>query len=361
MSLFDNPSTTTPTAIPAPDGSVSAFRPGTDTSALRALQTIVEPGTTIDHFQVGRLLGRGSVAAVYEGTDTAAGRPVAMKILDARFTSDAQMVARFLAEGEALAQFNHPNIVHHVAHGVDETFAYIAMEFVRGINLDQLIHSIEIEPRHIVHLAREISKGLTTLHAAGMLHGDVKPSNILVTRAGDVKISDFGTAARARALRTGNKVYGTAAYMAPELFNPTAEIDYRADIYSLGVTFYKILTGKIPADPFVPATILNPHLPAGVDAILARAMAIKADDRFTTAKEFCDTLASLFDENASTTPISAAAEPAGDHPENTTAPKHHAKAESHTGIDWKMVLLCGLAAIGLAATLIVLGVVFGYW
>src|SRR5690606_41341266 len=117
----------TGTPVPSGDGSVSAFRPSVDTSALRALQTLVEPGTQIDDFQVGRLLGRGSVAAVYDGTQTSTGRDIALKILDARFSSDQELIARFLAEGEALAQFDHPNIVKHIAHGQDETFVYIAM------------------------------------------------------------------------------------------------------------------------------------------------------------------------------------------------------------------------------------------
>ncbi len=340
------------------DGSVSAFRPATNTSALRALQTIVEPGTQIDHYQVGKLLGRGAMAAVYEGTDIDSGQQVALKILDARVSGNRDIVARFHKEGETMARFDHPNIVRHISHGHDDEFVYMAMELVNGITLDQLIHAIEVEPHHITHLAREISKGLTTIHAAGLVHGDIKPSNIMVTRDGTVKISDFGTAVVSQQSRRGVKnVTGTATYMAPEVLDAGQMVDYRADIFSLGVTFYKVLTKKNPGEPIVPVTELNSELPPAIDGILQKAMAQDPDNRFTTAKELGDAIAALFDENALTTPVSReemhgpAAETALEKKQGRTPDK----------IDWKMVILCGLAAIGVAATMIVLAVVFGRW
>lgn len=341
-----------------PDGSVSAFRPATNTSALRALQTIVEPGTQIDHFHVGKLLGRGAIAAVYEGTDINTGQQVALKILDARVSGNPEIVARFHKEGETMARFDHPNIVRHISHGHDDEFVYMAMELVNGITLDQLIHAIDMEPHHITHLAREISKGLTTIHAAGLVHGDIKPSNIMVTRDGTVKISDFGTAVVSQQSRRGVKnVTGTAVYMAPEVLDASQVVDYRADIFSLGVTFYKVFTRKNPGDPVLPVTELNPELPAALDTILQKAMAPNPDKRFTTAKELGDAIAALFDENALTTPVSheEAEEPAA-AAETRKAPDQNADR-----IDWKMVILCGLAAIGVAATMIVLAVVFGRW
>lgn len=366
MCAFENPTPTRPplggSPLPTPDGSVSAFRQSTDTSALRALQTIVEPGTEINGFVVDRLLGRGGVAAVYNGREKETGREVALKILDARFTADPELVSRFLAEGDALAKFDHPNIVQHIDHGQDETFAYIAMELIHGITLDQLIHAIKIEPRHVLRLAREISKGLTTIHAAGLVHGDVKPSNILVTRPGDVKISDFGTAALSNVARSGaTKVSGTAVYIAPERVDAARPVDYRADIFSLGVTFYKVLTGKTPGDTWTPPTSLNPELPDGVDEVLQRAMDIDPEKRFITVKELCDRLAALFDKSAPITPVSSSYTKAEQAAAETAAASHSKKKAAESGIDWKMVVLCALAAIGLAATLIVLGVFFGRW
>lgn len=366
MCAFENPTPTRSplggSPLPTPEGSVSAFRPSTDTSALRALQTIVEPGTEINGFVVDRLLGRGGVAAVYNGREKETDREVALKILDARFSGDPELVERFLAEGKALARFDHPNIVKHINHGQDETFAYIAMELVHGITLDQLIHAIKIEPRHVLRLTREISKGLTTIHAAGIVHGDVKPSNILVTRPGDVKISDFGTAALSNVARSSaTKVSGTAVYIAPERLDSSHTVDYRADIYSLGVTFYKLLTGKMPAEEWTPATSINPDLPAGVDEVLQRAMATDPEQRFITVKELCDRLAALFDESALITPVSESHQDSGSANNEQAATKVHNKAGADSGVDWKMVVLCALAAIGLAATLIVLGVFFGKW
>lgn len=367
MSNFDNTGQGPVTgrgAVPVQEGSVSAFRTGTDTSALRALQTIVEPGTLIDGYKLGKLIGRGTVAAVYEAVDVASGQPVAMKILDARLMADGRMVERFLKEGASLARFKHDNIVSYIAHGTDDTFAYVVMELVSGITLEQLIHSITIEPHHVAHLAREIGKALTTIHAAGMIHGDVKPSNVLVTRSGEVKLADFGTLTAPQASRpAATKVTGTLPYMAPELLEAQKPVDYRADIYALGVTFYKVLTKKLPESPVQSAAELVPELPPGVDGVLERAMQQEADLRFTTAKEFCDAMARLFDENSLATPVSNPAvtldrlSPYAGSPATASA----AKGASGAGIDWKMVVLCGLAAIGLAATLLVLAVYFGRW
>lgn len=351
------------------EGSVSAFKSG-DSSVMRVLETIVEPGTIINGYEVGRMLGRGGIAAVYEARHVESSREVALKILDVRFTGSAEAVSRFLAEGESLADFDHPNIVQHIDHGSDDTFVYLAMELVNGITLDQLAHSISLENHHYVHLAREISKGLTMVHAKGMVHGDIKPSNILVTRPGEVKISDFGTASRstvAGGVRAGgNKVFGTSAYMAPELFSQSFALDYRADIYSLGVTFYKLFAGKMPVKPWVSPKDFNPELPEKLDGLLQRALQEDPDDRYVTAKEFCDALASLFDEKAPTTPVAlspdkdarAAAEA---EIEQLAQLERKKTAQANNRIDWKMVALCALAAVGLAATLIALAVFYGQW
>lgn len=365
MDIFDNDTKTRSAFHPttpavSEDGSISAFKIS-DTSAIRALETLVEPGTIIDGFEVGRLVGRGGIAAVYEGVQLETEREVALKILDARFSSSADVVAKFLAEGQTLSGFDHPNIVHYVGHGRDEVFVYIAMELVKGITLDQLIYAIPLEKHHYLHLAREISKGLTRIHAEGVVHGDIKPSNILVTRSGEVKISDFGTAARMSAAGTargaGNKVSGTSAYMAPELFDREKNVDYRADIYSLGVTFYKVFTGSLPSDPWVAPSQVNPALPAKLDSILLRALQRKPDDRYVTVKEFADALAALLDENAIATPVAIT-------PDRATVEAREAQvrqpaladkevsAGQKQSVDWKLVILCGLAAIGIAAVVV---------
>lgn len=374
MNIFDNDTKTrlvfNPT-LPAvsEDGSVSAFKSG-DTSAMRVLETIVEPGTTIDGYEVGRMLGRGGIAAVYEARHLETDQPVALKILDARFTGSAEIVSRFLAEGDTLAGFDHPNIVQYIDHGSDDTFVYVVMELVKGITLDQLGHAIQLGKHHYVHLARELSKGLTRIHAEGMVHGDIKPSNILVTRPGEVKISDFGTASRSVATggarTSGYKVSGTSAYMAPELFNPMRNVDYRADIFSLGVTFYKLFTGKLPAQQWLSPAELNPALPEELDGVLLRALQEDPDDRYVTAKEFCDAMAALFDENAATTPVAITpdreARQAAEAEAVRQAQMELEKADlANKGIHWRLVALCALAAIGLAAALIALAVFYGRW
>ncbi len=349
------------------DGSISAFKSG-DTSAKRALETIVEPGTVINGYEVGRMSGRGGIAAVYEARHLETDRAVALKVLDARFTGSAEVVSRFLCEGQTLSGFDHPNIVHHIAHGRDDTFVYVVMELVKGITLDQLGHSIRLENHHYVHLAREISKGLTRVHAEGMVHGDIKPSNILVTRSGDVKISDFGAASRSTAAggarAAGSKVSGTSAYMAPELFIQRGDVDHRADIYSLGVTFYKLFTTKLPAQPWVPATQLNPELPDNVDALLLRALQENPDDRYVTVKEFCDALATGFDENAQTTPVAISPDREARAAAEVEAAKRVKAAEETAAlakdkVDWRLVGLCAVAGFVLAAVLLGFAVFYG--
>lgn len=336
-------------------GSISAFHSG-NTSAFHALETIIEPGTTIGEYQVGKMIGRGGIAAVYQATHKESGDQVALKILDVRFTANTAIVERFLNEAETLAQFHHPNIVGHINHGRDEDFVYLAMEFVPGITLDQLYQSITMEAHHYAHIAHEISKGLTCVHAAGIIHGDVKPSNILVTREGDVKISDFGSSSRAasRAAREaeGKKVQGTSVYIAPEVLAMAEVVDHRADVYSLAVTFYKILTGKLPEDVYEAPSQVCDTVPPAVDAVIDRGLRINPDDRYVTLKEFCDAFSSVFDENSLTTPVpitpdpQVAAEPAADaKPRNTG---------DTDGVDWKFVLTIASVAVVLTVGMVLL-------
>ncbi|MGI8907593.1 MAG: serine/threonine-protein kinase [Candidatus Sumerlaeaceae bacterium] len=279
------------------------------------------PGTKLGGFEIRRVLGRGGMATVYKAVQLSLNRPVAVKLLAPRFASNPVFVERFDREAGALATLNHPNIVNIIDKGAEEgKHFYFVMEYVEGITLDQLMHAVDLTERHYTHLITEISKALTYVHGRGIIHRDIKPSNILVDKPGNVKVSDFGIAhiaeGDAPAERFGrNATVGTTNYMAPEQAANPGAVDVRADIYSLGVTFYKMFTRQLPVGEWKPPTLLNPNLPRTVDTVLARAVQPDPADRYSTVKEFCDDLVALFaaagSNSASGVDVVAALAPGG--------------------------------------------------
>jgi serine/threonine protein kinase/DNA-directed RNA polymerase subunit RPC12/RpoP len=258
------------------------------------------PGTRLGGFELRRVLGRGGMATVYKAVQLSLNRPVAVKLLAPRFASSPVFVERFDREAGALATLNHPNIVNIIDKGVEDgKHYYFVMEYVEGITLDQLMHAVELTERHYTHIIAEISKALTYVHGRGIIHRDIKPSNILVDKPGNVKVSDFGIAhiaeGDAPTERFGrNATVGTMNYMAPEQAANPGAVDMRADVYSLGVTFYKMFTKQLPVGEWKPPTLLNPNLPRTVDSVLARAVQPHPADRYPSVKEFCDELITLF-------------------------------------------------------------------
>jgi serine/threonine-protein kinase len=280
--------------------SATGDMPSSSTGKSPAQQDVIlPPGTTLGGFELRKVVGRGGMATVYKGVQLSLNRPVAIKLLAARFARNPSFVQRFEREAGALANLNHPNIVNIIDKGVVEDHYFFVMELVEGITLDQLLHTVELNERHYTHIISEIAKALTYVHSKGIVHRDIKPSNVLVNKQGVVKVSDFGIAHITDAAfppeRFGKKAtVGTANYMAPEQADNPARVDVRADVYSLGVTFYKMFTKKLPVGDFKPASLLNSKLPRLVDSVLARAMQRDPTARYATVKEFCDELTQLF-------------------------------------------------------------------
>ena len=264
----------------------------------KAAPRSLAPGTRLGGFEIQKLLGRGGMATVYRGTQLSLNRPVAVKVLASRFARNPSFIDRFDREAGALANLSHPNIVNIIDKGVVGTHYFFVMELVDGITLDQLIHSVPLTETHYTHVIGEIGKALSYIHSRGVVHRDIKPSNILVTRQGVVKLSDFGIAFLATGgtgeVAKRKATVGTANYMAPEQASNPAAIDDRADIYSLGVTFYKMFTKRLPGKEYKPASQLNPALPRTIDTVLLRALQENPDDRYATVKEFCDALNQSF-------------------------------------------------------------------
>ena len=205
--------------------------------------------------EIIELLGMGGMGMVYKARQTRLDRLVALKILPIDATPDASFAERFEREAKALAKLNHPGIVTLYDFGQTKEHYYFIMEYVDGMNLRQLIQAKTLEPRQALELVMQICTALQFAHDAKIVHRDIKPENILITKKGQVKVADFGLAKLIggqpdTALTASQMVMGTLNYMAPEQREKPLEVDHRADIYSLGVVFYEMLTGEVPMGRF---------------------------------------------------------------------------------------------------------------
>jgi len=209
--------------------------------------------------EILELLGRGGMGVVYKARQKDLDRLVALKILPGEVARDSSFAERFNREAKALARLNHPRIVTIYDFGVTEAGQYyLVMEYVDGANLRAIIRAGELAPAQALALVPQICEALQFAHDEGIVHRDIKPANILLDKKGRVKIADFGLAKlmhRApdvHSLTANGQTMGTPQYMAPEQLEKPESVDHRADIYSLGVVFYEMLTGELPLGRFMP-------------------------------------------------------------------------------------------------------------
>jgi serine/threonine-protein kinase len=251
-------------------------------------------------YRIQRKLGAGGMADVYLAEDQELGRRVAIKILNARHGNDDQFIERFRREAKNAAALNHPNIVSIYDRGEAEDTYYIAMEFLDGRTLKELIVGRGAAPINVaIEYARQILSALRFAHRHGIVHRDIKPHNVLVDGEGRVKVTDFGIAraGTSQMTETGS-IVGTAQYLSPEQARG-GEVDPRSDLYSLGIVLYELLTGKTPFDGETPVEIAMKHLstapkppsklrsdiPPELDMVVLRALAKNPDDRYQSADE----------------------------------------------------------------------------
>ena len=198
-------------------------------------------------YQVRRLIARGGTATVYEGLDERLERPVALKIMHSHVADDPSFVARARREAKSAARLHHPNVVAvldqgHTADGV----LYLVLEYVDGPTLrDVVAHEAPMTPRRTLDLLIPVLRGLTQAHRIGLVHRDVKPENVLLTRGGQVKVADFGLTRAVDEHTTSTTVMGTVGYAAPELVGD-GPVDQRSDVYAVGIMAYEMLTGSRP-------------------------------------------------------------------------------------------------------------------
>src|SRR5262245_19984567 len=220
--------------------------------------TLKEMAAAFPHLEILELIGQGGMGFVFKARQPKLERLVALKILPQSLAADPAFADRFTREGRVLARLNHPNIVTVHDFGQANGFFYLLMEFVDGVNLRRAMRAGRFTPEQALNVVPRICEALQFAHNEGVLHRDIKPENILLDAKGRVKISDFGiakllgeSAARGHLTDSGGTL-GTPHYMAPEQIENPASVDHRADIYSLGVVFYEMLTGELPLGKFQP-------------------------------------------------------------------------------------------------------------
>jgi serine/threonine protein kinase len=290
-----------------------------------------EPRTLAGRYRLEEVIGRGGMSTVYRGTDTSLDRVVAVKVaLDPLVEESPIYLARFTQEAKSAAAIGNPGVVTVYDAGADGPTRFIVMEFVPGKSLaDILKEERPLEPARAADIAAQVADALSAAHAAGIIHRDIKPGNIMVEPNGSVKVLDFGIARAVdgHSLTQTATVLGTSAYMSPEqaLGQP---VDARSDIYSLGCVLYEMLTGQPPFVADVAAAVMhqhvrvapkpaierNPAIPAALNTLVMQMLAKQPKDRPQTAADVRDRLVAVIAEDPradapTIRPLAAAAVP----------------------------------------------------
>jgi tRNA A-37 threonylcarbamoyl transferase component Bud32 len=252
-----------------------------------------ELAATFPELDILELIGRGGMGAVYKARQKSLDRLVALKVLPPEIGRDPAFAERFAREAQAMARLGHPHIVPIHDFGQRDGLFFFLMEYVDGLNLRQLLDSGNVTPKEALAIVPQICDALQFAHDQGIVHRDIKPENILLDRRGQVKIADFGLAklvgrggvddTPAETAAT-EKIMGTPQYMAPEQREHPAEVDHRADIYSLGVVFYQMLTGELPLGKFEPPSY-KVLIDVRLDEVVLRALEKEPRRRYQQVSE----------------------------------------------------------------------------
>lgn len=265
-------------------------------------------GRNFANFRVLRHLGHGGMADVYYGYDVKLERPVAIKVLDTRYRNDSAWAKRFVREARAIALWRHENIIQVYYAGDEDGFSYFVMEYIDGKDLATMLSRYRarrklIPPDEVIRIGRAVANALDYAHQKGVVHRDVKPSNVMVAKDGRVVLMDFGLALDMTEGSVG-EVFGSANYISPEQARNSAEAVPQSDLYSLGVVLYEMLVGQLPFDdpsfttvaiqhitmPPPPPRQLNPELSEASEAVLLKALHKSPEKRYKSAGQLVDAL-----------------------------------------------------------------------
>jgi serine/threonine protein kinase len=269
--------------------------------------------STLGRYRILELLGQGGMGTVYRAEDTFLQRQLAIKVLDRGNMDDAEAVRRFLLEAQTMAQLDHPNVVHLFDAGTEDKYCYLVMELIDGADGEALLANGPLDWRAATEMIADACRGLAHAHAAGMIHRDIKPGNILRGTDGVSHLSDFGLVKMLTdhwPVTMPHAVIGTPDFMSPEQFFGE-RVGPASDIYSLGATYFALLTGHAPFESAqnlhelaeahrswrVPdPRTLNPAVPAACVAIIHRAMAKPPTERYLSAREMLADLEALLQQ-----------------------------------------------------------------
>ena len=305
-------------------------------------------------------LGRGGMGVVYKARQKTLNRIVALKLLAPERVRDAQFAERFTREAQALAALNHPNIVTVYDFGQAGGFYFLLMEFVDGVNLRQLLRTRKFTPEEALAIVPPLCDALQLAHDRGIVHRDIKPENLLLDKEGRVKVADFGIAKMLGAMdaagrsggasapgNTTQTAVGTPNYSAPEQKTDPQRVDSRADIYSLGVVFYEMLTGELPGKPIEPPSA-KVQIDVRLDAVVLRALQQKPELRFQQVSEVKTMVETIVQSPEPPRPPSAAA-----GGPTSTPDKGAAKSMKSTAAKAAIIVSAGvLLVVGMTAILL---------
>jgi tetratricopeptide (TPR) repeat protein len=301
--------------------------------------------------EIIEFLGMGGMGMVYKARQPRLDRFVALKILPMESASDPSFAERFSREAKALAKLNHPGIVSVYDFGQCGQYYYFLMEYVDGMNLRQLQAQNPVTPRQALELVVQICTALQYAHDEGVVHRDIKPENILLNKKGQVKIADFGLAkllgnAPDPALTLSQTAMGTINYMAPEQRQNAQSVDHRADIYSLGVVFYEMLTGEVPMGRFEPPS-KKVQVDVRLDEVVLRALEREPARRYQQASEVKQKV-----ENITSTTPTAETKAAGEKPASQMP-----AAAGKPDLFWRRLVVIVLAVAGVCLLVSLLGII----
>jgi len=276
-------------------------------------------GRRLANFQVERPLGRGGMAQVYYGTDVKLNRPVAIKVIDARYRDEPDYAKRFVREAQTIAVWRHENIIQIYYADDEDGFYYYVMEYIDGGDLSDLMGRYRdqgqpIPQTEILRMGKAIASALDYAHQQGVIHRDIKPANVMVASDGRLVVSDFGLAMDVDIGSTG-EVFGSARYVAPEQARNSSQAVPQSDIYALGVMLYEMLTGQVPFDdpsssavalqhltmPPPPPRTVNPNLNSATESVLLTALNKSPEHRYQTGQLLMQALEAALEDNSTPT------------------------------------------------------------
>lgn len=284
------------TEMTTPPTEARTSQPG----GLFTAPSIAELQCVFPDLEILELVGQGGMGAVYKVRQKSLDRVAALKILPSNVDGDPKFAERFTREARALAKLTHPNIVMIFEFGEAGAYHYFLMEFVDGVNLRETLSEGKITPEQALAIVPQICDALQFAHEEGIVHRDIKPENVLIDRRGRVRIADFGLAKLLRkaddshTLTGTRQIMGTPHYMAPEQMEKPLTVDHRADIYSLGVVFYELLTGELPIGRFDPPSS-RATLNSRLDDVVLRTLQKEPSRRYQQASELKTAVSSIGD------------------------------------------------------------------